>query len=56
MDLATSDKYHAMSVDSFDTTKLLTNAARQRDARKLNEFPIFDTNFLKIQVRDSKPI
>ncbi|OUV72329.1 MAG: hypothetical protein CBC83_07025 [Flavobacteriales bacterium TMED123] len=44
MDLATSDKYHAMSVDSFDTTKLLTNAARQRDARKLNEFPIFDTD------------
>ena len=44
MDLATSDKYHAMSVDSFDTEKLLTNASRQRDVRKLNEFPIFDVD------------
>ena len=44
MELATSDRYHAMSVDSFDTEKLLTNAARQRDARKLNEFPIFDSD------------
>jgi predicted TIM-barrel fold metal-dependent hydrolase len=44
MELPTSDRYQAMSVDSFDTTKLLTNAARQRDARKLNEFPIFDAD------------
>ena len=44
MELPTSDRYQAMSVDSFDTTKLLTNAARQRDSRKLNEFPIFDAD------------
>ena len=44
MDLPTSDRYHAMSVESFETEKLLTNAARQRDARKLNEFPIFDAD------------
>ena len=44
MELPTSDRYHAMSVDSFDTDKLLTNAARQRDARKFNEFPIFDAD------------
>ena len=44
MELATSDRYHAMSVESFNTDKLLTNAARQRDARKLNDFPIFDAD------------
>lgn len=44
MELPTSDRYHAMSVESFNTEKLLTNAARQRDARKLNDFPIFDAD------------
>ena len=43
MDLATSD-IHKQSVESFDTDKLLTNAARQRDARKYNEFPIVDVD------------
>ncbi len=43
MDLATSD-IHKQSVDSFDTEKLMTNAARQRDVRKLNDFPIIDVD------------
>jgi hypothetical protein len=44
MDLPTSDRYHKMSVDSFNTEKLLVNAARQRDARKFTEFPIVDAD------------
>ena len=43
MDLPTSD-IHKQAVESFDTTKLLTNAARQRDARKFEEFPIVDVD------------
>jgi len=42
MDLPSSDEYYKLSVESFDTEKLLTNAARQRDARKFNSFPIID--------------
>ncbi len=43
MELATSD-IHKQSIESFDTEKLLTNAARQRDARKYSEFPIVDVD------------
>jgi predicted TIM-barrel fold metal-dependent hydrolase len=42
MDLPSSDNYYKMSVDSFNTEKLLTNATRQRDARGLDKFPIID--------------
>lgn len=41
MDIPTSD-IHKMTVEEFDTTKLLINAARQRDKRKYNDFPIVD--------------
>jgi hypothetical protein len=44
MELPTSDRYHKMSVDSFNTGKLLTNAARQRDARNFQDFPIIDAD------------
>ena len=44
MELPQSDKFHKMSVDSFNTEKLLTNASRQRDARNYHEFPIIDTD------------
>ena len=43
MDIPTSD-IHKQSIESFDTSKLLTNAARQRDARKLTDFPIIDVD------------
>ena len=42
MELPSSDKFYSMSVESMDTSKLLKNAARQRDARKFNTFPIID--------------
>ena len=38
MDLPTSD-IHKQAVKSLDTTSLLTNAARQRDARNYDSFP-----------------
>ena len=44
MELPQSDKFHKMSVDSFNTEKLLVNAARQRDARNFQDFPIIDTD------------
>ncbi|MFT5438766.1 MAG: putative TIM-barrel fold metal-dependent hydrolase [Alphaproteobacteria bacterium] len=44
MEIPTSDRYHKMSVDSFNTEKLLVNAARQRDARNFNDFPIIDAD------------
>ncbi len=44
MELPTSDRYHKMSIDSFNTEQLLTNAARQRDARNFHEFPIVDAD------------
>ena len=33
MDLPSSHNYYKMSVDSFDTTKFLSHASRQRDDR-----------------------
>ena len=44
MELPTSEKFHKLSVDNFNTEKLLTNAARQRDARNFQDFPIIDTD------------
>ena len=41
MDFPTGD-FTKMTVEEFDTSKLLINAARQRDVRKYNEFPIVD--------------
>ena len=43
MDLPTSD-IHQQAVETFDTTKLLTNAARQRVLRKFETFPIVDVD------------
>ena len=43
MDLPTSD-IHKQAVKSLDTTSLLTNAARQRDARNYASFPIVDVD------------
>ena len=43
MDLPTSD-IHKQAVKSLDTTTLLTNAARQRDARNYASFPIVDVD------------
>jgi hypothetical protein len=41
MDFPTGD-FTKMTVEEFDTSKLLINAARQRDVRKYNDFPIID--------------
>ena len=43
MDIPTSD-IHKMSVEEFDTKKLLLNAARQRDRRKLEDVLIVDVD------------
>src|SRR5262245_57517447 len=42
-ELPTSD-FHKMSVGELDTTQLLANAARQRDQKKFDEFPIIDVD------------
>ena len=44
MDLPSSHNYYKMSVDSFDTTKFLSHASRQRDDRKLNDVLIIDAD------------
>ena len=41
MEIPTSE-FQKMSVAEFDTAKLLVNAARQRDQRNYNAFPIID--------------
>jgi uncharacterized protein len=41
MEIPTSE-VDKMSIESFDTSKLLVNAARQRDQRGFNDFPIID--------------
>jgi hypothetical protein len=41
MEIPTSET-DRMSIESFDTSKLLINAARQRDQRGFNDFPIID--------------
>ena len=43
MELPTSD-LHKQSVESFDTSKLLANASKQRDVRKYADFPIIDVD------------
>jgi len=43
MDLPTSD-IHKQSIASLDTTKLMRNAARQRDVRGYDDFPIIDVD------------
>ena len=43
MDIPTSD-IHKMTVEEFDTKKLLVNAARQRDRRKLEDVLIVDVD------------
>ena len=43
MELATSD-IHQQAIDSFDTRTLLRNAARQRDAGGLTNFPVIDVD------------
>jgi len=45
MDLPTgNEQYFRMSVDSFDTDKVLKNAARQRDQRNFNDMLIIDVD------------
>ena len=44
MELPTSDRYHKMSIDSFNTEQLLTNASRQAEARNYQDFPIIDSD------------
>ncbi|MBM3485061.1 MAG: amidohydrolase [Alphaproteobacteria bacterium] len=44
MDLPTSEQYYKHSVESFDTTTLLANAARQRDERKFQDVLIIDVD------------
>jgi len=44
MDLPTSEQYYKHSVESFDTSKLLEKAARQRDERKLDDVLIIDVD------------
>ena len=45
MELPTgAEQYFKMSVDEFDTTKLLANAAKQRDRRKFNDMLIVDVD------------
>ena len=44
MDLPSSDRFYKLSVEEFDTDKLLTNAARQRDQRGFNETLIIDVD------------
>ena len=36
MDIPSSDEIHRLTVEEFDTTKLLAHAARQARARKLH--------------------
>src|ERR1700761_2802392 len=43
MDLPLSD-YRTMSVQEFDTTKLLANARRQAEQRGYDRFPIVDVD------------
>ena len=44
MELPSSDDIYALKVDGFDTAKLLTNAARQRDERGLKDVFIVDAD------------
>ena len=37
-----TDHLHKMAVEEFDTSKLLINAARQRDQRKFEDILIID--------------
>ncbi len=44
MELPSSDDIYSLKVDDFDTAKLLTNAARQRDERGLKDVFIVDAD------------
>ena len=45
MELPTgNEQFFRMSVDSFDTDKVLANAAKQRDRRNLQDVLIVDTS------------
>ena len=49
MELPTgNERYFRMSVEEFDTQKLLLNAARQRDQRNFQDVLIIDNYSLKI--------
>ena len=39
-----TDHLHKMSIEEFDTSKLLINAARQRDQRKLSDTLVIDVD------------
>ena len=40
MEIPSSDEIHRLTVEEFDTTKLLAHAARQARQRKYSEFMI----------------
>ena len=44
MELPSSDDLYALKVDGFDTARLLTNAARQRDERGLGNVFVVDAD------------
>ncbi len=44
MELPSSDDLYALKVDGFDTARLLTNAARQRDERGLGDVFVVDAD------------
>jgi uncharacterized protein len=56
MELPSSDKYYKLSVDSFDTSTLLQNAARQRDTRGYDKFPIIDVDAHHYETDSTKEI
>ena len=43
MRFPTSD-YHTMEIEDADTSKILAKAAKQRDAKRFNEFLIIDAD------------
>ncbi len=42
MELPTSDRHRKVNIESYSTEKMLSQAARQRDDRNLDDFPIID--------------
>ena len=44
MEILTDQFFNKMSIEEFDTSKLLINAARQRDQRKLQDELIIDVD------------
>ena len=57
MELPTgNERYFRMSVEEFDTEKLMQNAARQRDQRKFNDMLIIDVDAHHYETESMKEI